>query len=233
LVSVIADLYSEIAADGGRRCAMSVHRARLGLLQRGVGRVTASCTIAARCRLRTVATEEACRRDQGGIAMSRYWLGLLLLAVRLGAGGVAHASVSPADDPLELGTVADFQPKTASTTLTGNGSNPNLSLALHDSTPTGPCAEFSIIAPLGTFTLNNNNNRITVTIRLAPTSPGAKSCVIDVVQGSNIIQNFTARGTAQGATWGSTATPTPALSLDIAGGLDASHGLSPAQPTLD
>jgi hypothetical protein len=35
LVSIIADLYSEIAAGGGPRCAMSVYRTRRRMLQRG------------------------------------------------------------------------------------------------------------------------------------------------------------------------------------------------------
>jgi hypothetical protein len=34
-------------------------------------------------------------------------------------------------------------------------------------------------------------------------------------------------------TWGTTATPTPALSLRITGGIEASYGLMPAQPALD
>jgi ASPM-SPD-2-Hydin domain-containing protein/HYDIN/CFA65/VesB family protein len=122
--------------------------------------------------------------------MSRHWLGLLLLAVWFGTGGVAHAAITAADDPLDLGNVVVGQSATASTSITADTSTPNVSVVVHGG---AACAEFSIVAPTGTFTLNSGTN-VAVTVKLAPTSPGAKSCAIDVKQGSLVVRSFTATG---------------------------------------
>jgi hypothetical protein len=134
--------------------------------------------------------------------MTKRSLGLLLFGVWI-TGGVAHAAITPADDPLDLGNVVIGQSKTASTSITATVNTSNLTLALHDPTA---CAEFSIVTPTGMFNLNTGNH-LTVTVKLAPTSPGTKTCGIDIVQGSTPTHLFDATGTARGA---------PAIRIDLA-----------------
>jgi hypothetical protein len=127
--------------------------------------------------------------------MSRHWLGLLLVVVWFEARGVAHAAVTSADNPLVVGSVVVGQSRTASTQLSADANTPNLSFVFNNPTT---CAEFSIQAPLGTFSINAGNP-VTVTVKLAPTTPGSKSCVIDIEQGPGVtIAFFTVQGTAQG-----------------------------------
>jgi uncharacterized protein (TIGR03382 family) len=135
--------------------------------------------------------------------MSKRWLGLLLLGVWIGGGGVARAdaTITPADDPLNLGNVVVGQSTTANTSLSANMDAQNVTVVTHGGVA---CTEFSVMAPTGPVTINNGTPAV-VTIQLAPTSPGPKTCVIDVKQGSTVAASFTANGNAQA----------PAIQLDL------------------
>jgi OmpA family protein/ASPM-SPD-2-Hydin domain-containing protein/thrombospondin type 3 repeat protein len=124
--------------------------------------------------------------------MTKRWPGLLLFGVLI-TGGVAHAAITVTDDPLDLGNnVVVGQPATASTSITADTNTSDVSVAVHGGVA---CAEFSIVTPTGTFPLNNGTH-VAVTVKLAPTSPGTKSCVIDILQGSTVRRSFTASGKA-------------------------------------
>ncbi|HEX8111790.1 MAG TPA: choice-of-anchor D domain-containing protein, partial [Kofleriaceae bacterium] len=135
--------------------------------------------------------------------MSKRWLGLLLCGVWL-TGGVAHAMITPADNPLDLGNVVVGQSTTADTSLSADVNTTNVTVVVHGG---AQCAEFSIVTPTGPVDIAMGNH-VTVTVKLAPTSPGSKSCVIDAKQGSMVRASFTATGTA--------VVGAPAIRVDLA-----------------
>jgi len=106
--------------------------------------------------------------------MSKRWLGLLLLvAVWIGGGGVARATVTASPTSIAIGNVAVGASGPGSTSLSAS---PNVSVTLELGT-TADCPQFQILtgSPLS---LNSSNKMVSV--QLTPTSKGAKSCDVIV-----------------------------------------------------
>jgi hypothetical protein len=124
--------------------------------------------------------------------MSKRWLWLLLLVVWIGRGGVARAAFNATPDPLDVGSTNVGAPKTATGSLTNNA--PLLVTLLLGSG--GDCSQFAITSTTPLTIDNGSSNNVTV--RLTPTSTGAKTCTVTVKKQSDgsVVGMFDVAGTA-------------------------------------
>src|SRR5882672_10010942 len=133
--------------------------------------------------------------------MSRHWLGLLLLSVWIGVGGVAHAAITPSDDPLAFGNVVvgTTPSPTLDDTLTADATTMNVTVALRTG---GTCGDFSIVSPIGPFTINQGPTGRAVTVAFTPSVRGSESCVVDIKVNGVVSHSFnvTGMGEAPGIT---------------------------------
>src|SRR5262245_28406030 len=125
--------------------------------------------------------------------MSRYWFGLLLLAVWFGGSGAARAAFTASPDPLDFGSVAVGQSSTRSETLVATGgTDVTVTIVLHGG---ADCNQFQIVSPTMPVRVRAGMDG-TVQVKFAPTTTGDKTCVVDVNQGTNPFQSFTVQGHA-------------------------------------
>jgi len=124
--------------------------------------------------------------------MSKRWLGLLLLMVSIGSSGAAHAAVTEAPDPLDIGSVSVTKSGTADATLSDTGQTMNVTVRLRTG---GDCPQFQITSPTSPVTVGPGaGNDQTVSVKFTPTSQGTKTCTIDVKQGPTVLTSFAVTG---------------------------------------
>jgi hypothetical protein len=125
--------------------------------------------------------------------MSRHWLGLLLLVVWIGGSGAAHAALTANPTSIPLGTVTVGQSTTGTTTLTATAGG-DVTIQTFDLSAAG-CGEFQITTATPLTILKGFST--TVTVKLTPTSAGAKSCTIAVKDSGGVtLITFDGTGTA-------------------------------------
>ena len=120
--------------------------------------------------------------------MSKRWLGFLLLAVWIGGAGVARAAITPTPDPLAFDPVVTGQSATLPETLTASSDTTKVSVSVP-----ATCPDFSV-SPTTEFDVPHNSPQ-TVMVQFAPTSPGAKTCMIDIKINGTVRAGFTVSGT--------------------------------------
>jgi len=123
--------------------------------------------------------------------MSKRWLGLLLFIVWFGRGGLAEAAVTLTPEPLVIPDVAVGQASSA-TAMLGVDSGPGITVTLSLATG-GACSQFQITSST-MLTLSVGNDK-PVTVKLTPTSGGAKTCNLLVKQGPATVGTFVVNGT--------------------------------------